>query len=62
MTKSETREIALTLKYAAAGMGPDYLARVLSALHRAARSKKSKQEILAIAQSYGAISHPEFII
>jgi hypothetical protein len=62
MTKTETREIALTLKYTAAGLGPDYLARALSALYRAARSQKSKQEILAIAHSYGAISHKEFII
>lgn len=61
MTKSETREIALILKYTAAGLGPDYLARALSALYRAARSTKSQREIMALALSYGAVSHPEFI-
>ena len=62
MTKSESREIALTLKYAAAGLGPDYLARALSALYRAARSAKSQNEIMAIALSYGVVSHNEFIV
>ena len=62
MTKSESREVALTLKYTAAGLGPDYLARSLSALYRAARSTKSQREIMAIALSYGAVSHPEFIV
>ena len=62
MTKSESREVSLTLKYTAAGLGSDYLARALSALYRAARSTKSKQEIMAIASSYGAIGHPEFIV
>lgn len=62
MTKSESREIALTLKYTAAGLGPDYLARALSALYRAARSAKSQNEIMAIALSYGVISHNEFKI
>ena len=62
MTKSENREIALTLKYTAAGLGPDYLARALSALYRAARSAKSQNEIMAIALSYGVVSHNEFIV
>lgn len=62
MTKSEIREVSLCIKYSAAGLGPDYLARALSALYRAARSAKSQNEILAIAVSYGAVSNPEFII
>ena len=62
MTKSESREVALCIKYSAAGLGPDYLARSLSALYRAARSTKSQNEIMAIALSYGVVSHHEFIV
>ena len=61
MTKSENREIALCVKYAAAGLGPDYLARALSALYRAA-SAKSQREIFALADDMGVINNPEFII
>jgi hypothetical protein len=52
----------LCIKYTAAGLGPDYLARALSALYRAARSTKSQNEIMAIALSYGVVSHNEFIV
>ena len=45
MTKSEIRDVSLAIKYTAAGLGPDYLARSLSALYRAARSTKSQNEI-----------------
>jgi len=65
MTKSEIRDVSKTIGYAAAlgpGRGPDYMARALSALYRSARSAKSQREILAVAMSYGAISHDEFII
>jgi hypothetical protein len=34
MTKSESRDVSLAIKYTAAGLGPDYLARALSALYR----------------------------
>ena len=61
MTKSESREVALCIKYSAAGLGPDYLARALSALYRAARSTQSKLEIMAIATEYDVTSNPEFI-
>jgi hypothetical protein len=61
MTKSETRETALTLKFGAT-LGPDYMARALSALYRAARSTKSQNELLAIALAYGVVSNDEFII
>jgi hypothetical protein len=61
MTKSENREIALCVKYSAAGLGPDYLARALSALYRAA-SAKSQREIFALADDMGVINNPEFII
>ena len=62
MTKSEIRDVSLAIKYTAAGLGPDYLARALSALYRAARSAKSQNEIMAIALSYGVVSHNEFKI
>jgi hypothetical protein len=61
MTKSETREAAKTISYGVT-LGPDYMARALSALYRAARSRKSQNEILAVALSYGVISNNEFII
>jgi hypothetical protein len=61
MTKAETREAALTLKYGAT-LGADYMARALSALYRAARSTKSQNEILALALAYGVVSNDEFII
>jgi hypothetical protein len=38
------------------------MARVLSALYRSARSKKSQNEILGVALAYGVLSHDEFII
>ena len=60
MTKSEQREVSLAIKYSDAGLGPDYLARALSALYRAARSAKSQNEILALALAYGVVSHSEF--
>jgi len=62
MTKSESREVSKAISYTAAGLGPDYLARALSALYRAARNKKSQNEILAIAVSYGVVSNNEFIV
>ena len=61
MTKSENREIATAIRYSAAGLGPDYLARALSALYRAARSAKSQNEILTLARAYGVLSNPEFL-
>jgi hypothetical protein len=61
MTKAENREIATALRYSAAGLGPDYLARALSALYRSARSAKSQNEILALARAYSVLSNPEFL-
>ena len=61
MTKAENRELATALRYSAAGLGPDYLARALSALYRSARSAKSQNEILAIARAYSVLSNPEFL-
>ena len=61
MTKSETREVTLTIKYGQT-LGADYMARALSALYRSARSTKSQNEILAIALAYSVVSNPEFIV
>jgi hypothetical protein len=61
MTKSETREVLLTIKYFEAGLGADYLARALSSLIRAARSTKSHNELMAVAIEHGVVDHPEFI-
>jgi hypothetical protein len=62
MTKSEQREVSLSIKYSEAGLGKDYLARALSGLYRAARSTKSQNEIMAIALAYSVVSNPEFIV
>ena len=61
MTKIETRELANIELYIKANM-TDTAARALSALHRAARTTKSKTAIFAIAQNYGITSHVDFII
>jgi hypothetical protein len=61
MTKAENREIATAIRYSAAGLGSDYLARALSALYRSARSAKSQNEILALARAYSVLSNPEFL-
>jgi hypothetical protein len=64
MTKSESREC---LKLQAWSKFPDIdialLARSYSALIRAARTTKSKNEIITYAASVPAVvQHPEFII
>ena len=61
MTKSEPREVSKTRAYTPT-LGADYAARVLSALHRAARTTRSKLEILAVALEMGVTNHAEFII
>jgi hypothetical protein len=61
MTQSENREISTAIRYSAAGLGPDYLARALSALYRSARSTKSQNEILVLARAYNVLSNPEFL-
>ena len=61
MNKQETREAAKIQQYCAAGLGDDYAARALSALIRAARTKKSANELRTYAASMGVTEHPEFI-
>jgi hypothetical protein len=60
MTQSETRELTLTIKYGRT-LGADYMARALSALYRAARSAKSKSEILAVATAHQLTTRAEWI-
>jgi hypothetical protein len=62
MTKFEANEIKKTVQYFAAGLGPDYLARALSAIHRAARAQNTKRAIEALATEHGVRNHPEFLI
>jgi len=59
MTKSEKREIAITLKMQ--HFGANYVARALSNLIRSARTAKSHNEIMAIAIDLGVTNNPEFI-
>lgn len=61
MTKSEQFEISKTIKYGQT-LGADYMARAMSALYRAARSRKSQTEIMAVAVMHGLTTNPEFII
>ena len=61
MTKSEQRELQIISKYSAAGLGPDYVARAISALIRAARSAKSAEALRAHERAFGVTDHPEFI-
>lgn len=61
MNKFERSEVAKALSYGNT-LGQDYMARALSALHRAARTKKSKDAIFKIAVEVGVLFNPEFII
>jgi hypothetical protein len=62
MTKSETREAAKVIEYGQA-LGADYMARGLSGLIRAARTAKSRDELITIAAGYPAATQSaEFII
>lgn len=68
MTKSETREAArlnaiMKMPHDVRPVGVDYLARSFSALIRAARTTKSRNELITIAAYVPAVvQHPEFII
>jgi hypothetical protein len=61
MTKSEDREIQNITRYYNAGMIVN-VALALSALIRAARTKKSKAELIDYAHAFNVINHPDFII
>jgi hypothetical protein len=61
LNKSQLREATKIITYSAE-LGPDYLARGLSAMHRSARKTSQQDEILALALAYKVVSNPEFII
>jgi hypothetical protein len=61
MTKAETREVQKTLEHGAV-LGLDYVARSLSALHRAARTTKSQREIYEAAYKVRAHLSKEWIV
>ena len=61
MTKSETREITKLAVAHKLGMS-DMVARSLSALIRAALTKRSRAALLEYADVFGVRNHPEFII
>lgn len=62
MNKSETREIVKLATWHKAGIPADIVARGLSALIRAARTKKSRAALLEYAPIFAVTNHPEFII
>lgn len=61
MNKFEQREMKSICLYLAAGMN-DTAARALSALIRAARTKKSRDALLFQAKAFNLDTLPEFII
>jgi hypothetical protein len=61
MNKSEIREVAKIAQYHAAGLGADFVARALSSLIRAARTKKSAAALREYAEIFGVAGHAEFI-
>lgn len=61
MNKSELREIQNLCVAHKVGMS-DMVARGLSALIRAARTKRSREALLEYADLFGVRQHPNFII
>ena len=61
MNKSEAREIAKIIIMHKLGM-TDTVARALSALIRATRTKKSRAALMEYAPILSVTNHPEFII
>jgi hypothetical protein len=61
MNKSEKRAVLTLYTYRRMGM-LDTVARGLSALVRAARTKRSRDALLAQADILEVIGHPDFII
>ena len=68
MNKSEAREVQklntiMKMSPAQRPVGIDYLARAYSALARAARTSKSRNEIICAAAAVPAVvQHAEFIV
>lgn len=61
LNKHQTREVTRTIN-ALPILGPDYAARVLSALHRAAMRRTQQVAIAAIAMQHGIDRSPEWIV
>ena len=61
MNKSELREVTRLAQYRAAGADAGMIARGLSALIRAARTRKSREALMEYAPIFGVTDHPEFI-
>lgn len=62
MNKSEVRELAKIEAMHAAGLGRDFVARALSSLIRAARTRKSSFELMQHAVRLNVVHLPEFIV
>ena len=62
MNKSEIREVTRIAQYRAMGADRGMIARSLSALIRAARTRKSRDALMEYAPIFGIVDHPEFII
>ena len=61
LNKSQLREATKIITYSAE-LGPDYLARGLSAMYRSARKTSQQDAILGVARAFKGVSNPEFII
>jgi hypothetical protein len=61
MTKSEIREVTNLSQYNAGNM-KDVVARGLSALIRAARTKTSRVQLMRWAEIFEVTNHPDFIV
>ena len=61
MNKSETREVSKLAVMNKLGM-TDTVARGLSALIRAAMTKRSREALMEYADTFGVRNHPEFVI
>ncbi len=62
MNKSEAREVHKLECFHAVGVDAGVLARSLSALIRAALTKRSRAALLEYADVFGVRNHPEFVI
>ena len=62
MNKSEILEVTRLVQYYKLGVDAGLIARGLSALIRAARTRKSREALLSYAPLIGVAAHPDFIV
>lgn len=62
LTKSQVKEVARLAVYHKIGDMTDTVARGLSALIRAARTKAQVDSLREYAEIFGVAKHPEFIV